>query len=98
LIRKPTSSRGLTTIHTFGLKKIHGYIVELSSIAKNTYTVKKRFAIFPSPAKLSLAGEKIILFPAKESLISVIPAGDGNITDLFHSVLYGITSMVALIL
>jgi hypothetical protein len=62
------------------------------------YTVKKRFAIFPSPAKLSLAGEKIILFPAKESLISVIPAGDGNITDLFHSVLYGITSMVALIL
>ncbi len=47
---------------------------------------KKRLAIFPSPAgmsltKLSLAGNK--LYPAKESLVSDVPAGDGKIDNLF---------------
>ncbi len=54
------------------------------------YTVKKRLAIFPSPAgmsltKLSLAGI-IKLFLSRESLVSDIPAGDGKIAYLFYSV------------
>ncbi len=53
-------------------------------------TEKKRLSIFPSPAgmsltKLFLAGV-IKLFPARESLISDIPAGDGKMDILFYSV------------
>jgi hypothetical protein len=52
---------------------------------------KKSFSIFPSPAgmsltKLSLGGNNDIiykLFPPRESLVSDIPAGDGNIEKLF---------------
>jgi hypothetical protein len=47
---------------------------------------KKSFAIFPSPAKLSLGGNNLFmtsLFPPRESLVSDIPAGDGNIEKLF---------------
>jgi hypothetical protein len=51
---------------------------------------KKSFSIFPSPAgmsltKLSLGGNNLYmtsLFPPKESLVSDIPAGDGNIEKL----------------
>ncbi len=56
------------------------------------YTVKKRLAIFPSPVgmsltKLSLA-RNIKLFPARESLISHIPAGGReNRLPFFYSVL-----------
>ncbi len=51
-------------------------------------TVKKRLMIFPFPAgmsltKLSLAGKVIKLFPAMESLVIDIPAGDGKIINLF---------------
>jgi hypothetical protein len=51
------------------------------------YTVKKRLAIFPSPAgmlltKLSLAGNNL-LFPGYGEFDSDIPAGDGNIANLF---------------
>ncbi len=47
----------------------------------------KGLAVFPSPAgmsltKLSLMGNNL-LFPAKESLISDIPAGDGKTANLF---------------
>jgi hypothetical protein len=47
-------------------------------------------SIFPSPAgmsltKLTLGGNKLNI-PAGESLVSDIPAGDGNITNLFYSV------------
>ncbi len=46
--------------------------------------------VFPSPAwmsltKLSLDG-KIHLFPARESLLSDIPARDGKFGNLFYSV------------
>jgi hypothetical protein len=52
---------------------------------------KKSFLIFPSPAgmsltKLSLGGNNDVrdeLFPPRESLVSDIPAGDGNIEKLF---------------
>jgi hypothetical protein len=52
---------------------------------------KNSFSIFPSPAgmsltKLSLGGNSLYmtsLFPPRESLVSDIPAGDGNIKKLF---------------
>jgi hypothetical protein len=49
---------------------------------------KKRLAIFPSPAgmsttKLSRVWNK---FPARESLVSDIPTGDGKIANLFFTV------------
>ncbi len=52
---------------------------------------KKRLAIFPSQAgmsltKLFLAWKIIKLFPGRESLVSDIPAGDGKIDNLFYSV------------
>jgi hypothetical protein len=52
------------------------------------YTVKKSFAVFSSSAgmsltKLSLAGNN---FPARESLVSDIPVGDGKTAKLFYSV------------
>jgi hypothetical protein len=48
---------------------------------------KKMLVIFPSPAgmsltKLSLA-KNIHILPARESLVSDIPAGDGKIVNLF---------------
>jgi hypothetical protein len=51
---------------------------------------KKRLAIFPSPAgmqlaKLSLAGI-INVFPARENLVSDIPAGDRKSLTFFYSV------------
>jgi hypothetical protein len=53
---------------------------------------KKRLAIFPSLAgmsliKLSLAGNNK-LFPAIESLVSDIPASDGKIANLFLQCMY----------
>jgi hypothetical protein len=54
------------------------------------YTVKKRFAIFPSPAgittKLSLGGNNDViteLFLPRRSLVSDIPVGDGKLVNLF---------------
>jgi hypothetical protein len=45
---------------------------------------KKRLATFPSPAAMSLTAPWArILFPARESLVSDIPAGDGNVCNLF---------------
>jgi hypothetical protein len=53
---------------------------------------KKSFSVFPSPAgrsltKLSLGGNNLYmtsLFPARESLVSDSPAGEGNIEKLFY--------------
>ncbi len=55
--------------------------------SEKQYTVKKRSMIFPSPAGMSLTTYSfwpgiIKLFPARESLVSEIPAGDGKI-DFF---------------
>ncbi len=53
---------------------------------------KKRLATFPSPAgtslnKLSLGGNTVIkLFPPRETLVSYIAAGDGNVAYLFVTV------------
>ncbi len=62
-------------------------------VAPSSYTLhcEKRFPIFPSPAgmsltKLSLAGQKIKLFPAREGSVSDIPAGDEKTAILFYSV------------
>ncbi len=57
---------------------------------------KKNFSIFPSPAgvsltKLSLGGNNLYmtsLFPPRESLVSDIPAGNGNIEKLFLQCVY----------
>ncbi len=54
--------------------------------------MKKNFSIFPSPAgmsltKVSLGGNNDVIykvFPPRESLVSDIPAGDGNIEKLFY--------------
>jgi hypothetical protein len=53
----------------------------------NTHS-KKRFSIFPSPAgmsltKLFLGRNYDVIFPPSVSLVSDIPAGDGNIEKLF---------------
>jgi hypothetical protein len=56
---------------------------------------KKGFSLFPSPAGMSLTefflgGYNLYmtsLFPPRESLVSDIPAGDGNIEKLFYGVL-----------
>jgi hypothetical protein len=61
------------------------------AVSSFSYTVKKSFSIFPSPAgmsltKLSLGGNNDViykLFPPRESLVSDIPAVDGNIEKLF---------------
>ncbi len=55
------------------------------------YTVKKLFAIFPSPtgtSRTKLPGPRIItLFPARESFdTSNMPAGDGKSLTFFYSV------------
>jgi hypothetical protein len=55
--------------------------------------MKKRLAVFPSLAgmsqtKLFLAENDFLLFSARESLVSDIPAGDGKIVNFFYSVLY----------
>ncbi len=70
------------------------HVCKVSSSASMLYrhTVKKRLSIFASPAamsliNLSLAGNTVIkLFPLRESLVSVIPAGDKKIINLFYSV------------
>jgi hypothetical protein len=58
-------------------------------------TVKQSFSINPFPAagmsttKLSLGGNILYmtsLFPPRESLVSNIPAGDGNIEKFFYGV------------
>ncbi len=42
-----------------------------------------------SLTELSLAGNNLItVFPAMESLVCDIPAGDGKIDNLFYSVIY----------
>ncbi len=58
---------------------------------------KKNFSIFPCPAGmwLSLGGNNLYmtsLFPPRESLVSDIPAGDGNIEKLFYGVLLTLCS------
>jgi hypothetical protein len=58
------------------------------------YTRKKSFSIFPSPAGMSLTelspGVNNLymtsLFPPRESLVSEIPADDGNIEKFFYGV------------
>ncbi len=60
--------------------------------SKTVCTVKKRLAIFLSPAgmsltKLSLAGKNLI-FPARVSLESNIPGEDGKIDNLFYSAVF----------
>jgi hypothetical protein len=49
------------------------------------YTVKKRFAIFLSPAGMSLTKLYLErkLFPARENLVSEIPTGDGKFITFF---------------
>jgi hypothetical protein len=51
-----------------------------------TLHCKKRLAVFPSPAGCHLPNSpwaRIKLFPARESLLSDIPAGDGKAANLF---------------
>ncbi len=64
------------------------------SLWKRPYTVKNFFFDIPVPAgmpltKLSLGGNNLYmtsLFQPWESLVSDIPAGDGNIEKLFYGV------------
>jgi hypothetical protein len=65
-----------------------------NNIVWRFYTVKKNFSAFPSLAgmsltKLSLGRNNDVIykvFPPRESLVSDIPAGDGNIEKLFFTV------------
>jgi hypothetical protein len=50
---------------------------EIKPSTNKRYTVRKRLSVFPS-----LAG---ILFPARESLVSDILAGDGKTANLFFT-------------
>ncbi len=78
---------------TMGVEQSHVLYVKLVQIHVLNVRLhrKKYFSIFPSPAgmsvtKLSLGGNNDViykLFPPKESLVSDIPAGDGNIEKLF---------------
>jgi hypothetical protein len=52
-------------------------------------TLKKRLIIFPCPAGMSV----IKHWPARESLVSDIPAGDGKIDNLFFTVKRPVLSM-----
>ncbi len=71
-------------------KGIEGFLVCRFNELYNLHC-KKSFSIFPSLAgmsltKLSLGGNNDViykLFPPRESLVSDIPAGDGNIEKLF---------------
>ncbi len=63
--------------------------------AKISHTVTKSFSIFPPPAGMSLIQNSPLggnndviykLFSPRESLVSDIPAGDGNIEKLFYGV------------
>ena len=66
---------------------------------------KKSFSIFPSPSgvsltRFSLGGNNIYmtsLFPPRESLVSDIPAGDGNLEKLFYGVFTKHTNSVPFI-
>jgi hypothetical protein len=51
-------------------------------MSQYTTLQKKGLAILPSPAGMS----RHKLFPARESLVSDIPAGDGKIANFFYSV------------
>jgi hypothetical protein len=66
------------------------YSIRTKGLKTTLYTVKKRFASFPSPAGMSLpnspwAGNDVIteLFLPRGSLVSDIPAGDGKLVNLF---------------
>jgi hypothetical protein len=52
-------------------------------------TLYKRLAVLPSAAGMSLAklslGDIIKCFPARESLVSNIPAGEGKTDNFFYS-------------
>jgi hypothetical protein len=52
-------------------------IIQLTKIIFTAIHCKKRFAPFPGIIKL---------FPPRESLVSDIPAGDGNVANLFFEV------------
>jgi hypothetical protein len=70
------------------------YDKKVSSFASHRQHCKNSFSIFPFPAgmlltKLSLGGNNDVIYkllPPRESLVSDIPAGDGNIEKLFYSV------------
>jgi hypothetical protein len=47
---------------------------------------KKWLSIFPSPAGMSLTKLFLAGFPARESLVSDILAGEGKMDNLFYSV------------
>jgi hypothetical protein len=79
--------------HLTNLNKKHNilrYFIPILTFCP-TNTPYKSFLIFLSPArmsltKLSLGGNNDViykLFPPRESLVSGIPAGDGNIEKLF---------------
>jgi hypothetical protein len=72
---------------------IHGwgkYFLSILMTTQLTHALQKNFSIFPSPAgmpltKLSLGGNNDVIYkliPPRESLVSDIPAGDGNIENL----------------
>jgi hypothetical protein len=54
-----------------------------TSFITRQYTVKKRLAIFPVTSPNSPWPGKIKLFPARDSLVGDIPAGDKKVINLF---------------
>ncbi len=82
------SSRFARPSHSWLQYMIHFFVL---SVVNGNIHRKKSFSIFQSPAgmslsKLSLGGNTLYmtsLFPPRESLVSDIPAGDGNIEKIF---------------
>jgi hypothetical protein len=81
--KKNDSSNSITTSSTLATwtQTIGEYFQDFTSNNLN-YTVKILLAIFPSPARMSLTK----LFPARESLVSDMPATGRKIANLFYSV------------
>ncbi len=85
--RSPSSPCRLTRTYCNNLPRTATLNFAYITLFFGWYTVKKDFSIFPFPAgmsltKLSLGGNNNViykLFPSSESLVSNIPAGEGNI-------------------
>ncbi len=80
---------GIALFNVFGATQYLWFYRDMYTVHRN-----ESFSIFPSPSgmsltKLSLDGNNDViykLFPPRESLVSDIPAGDGNIEQFFSCV------------
>ncbi len=72
-------AQNVSRVHASSVERPPETTSEARTLIITMFTVKKRFADFPSPAGMSLAK----LYPAMESLVRDIPAGDEKTANLF---------------